>query len=139
MESHKQSLTRFNPIHLDSFFTARVYGEDSGFHNYARINKVTSSICFVSFIYEKHSDIPINLDFITQDHRGCDLYRPPLPFLSNLDIQLLCILNSSVDTAALLKAQSQAGLSVNRGVVVQLVRAPPCHGGSRGFESRQSR
>ena len=26
-----------------------------------------------------------------------------------------------------------------RGIVVQLVRAPPCHGGSCEFESRQSR
>lgn len=26
-----------------------------------------------------------------------------------------------------------------KGVVVQLVRAPPCQGGSRGFKSRQSR
>jgi hypothetical protein len=25
------------------------------------------------------------------------------------------------------------------GIVVQLVRAPPCHGGSCGFEPRQSR
>jgi hypothetical protein len=25
------------------------------------------------------------------------------------------------------------------GIVVQLVRAPPCHGGSCGFETRQSR
>ena len=28
---------------------------------------------------------------------------------------------------------------VQQGTVVQLVRAPPCHGGSCGFEPRQSR
>ena len=28
---------------------------------------------------------------------------------------------------------------LSRGIVVQLVRAPPCHGGSCEFESRQSR
>jgi hypothetical protein len=30
-------------------------------------------------------------------------------------------------------------LIIIRGIVVQLVRAPPCHGGSCEFESRQSR
>src|SRR5919202_3538517 len=29
--------------------------------------------------------------------------------------------------------------TAKRGTVVQLVRAPPCHGGSCGFEPRQSR
>lgn len=30
-------------------------------------------------------------------------------------------------------------MAKKKGTVVQLVRAPPCHGGSCGFEPRQSR
>ncbi len=31
------------------------------------------------------------------------------------------------------------GYSKRKGLVVQLVRMPPCHGGGRGFESRPDR
>jgi hypothetical protein len=36
-------------------------------------------------------------------------------------------------------ARNQRSEAAIAGIVVQSVRAPPCHGGSCGFESRQSR
>lgn len=71
------------------------------------------------------------------------LFRPPRghshgPSTPKRPISILSIFDYYERRLLTYTSKSRAS-TTEQGIVVQLVRAPPCHGGSCGFESRQSR